>query len=492
MNPRIPRLSKSKFIAGLQCLKRLWNQCYRPGERPEPDPATQAIFDTGHLVGEFARQLVPGGVLVEEDHMHHAQAIETTRRLMADETVPAIYEAAFEFEDIRIRVDILERRPGGKWRMLEVKSSTAVHDVNRYDVAIQKYVLEGCGLEIEAVCLVQINSQYVYDGEHLKSDEFLTVTDMSEDVASLEQDVRILLSREQEILAVSEPPDIEPGRQCHDPYTCEWYEECRATKPEFWVNELYYVGLPRLSRLEELGITEIADIPDEVGLTEIQTRIRDCVRSGEMCVNPALRNAFDDLVYPIHYLDFETFMPAIPRYKGTHPYQTIPFQWSDHVLHEDGTLEHHEWLCDGDRDARQEFAESLIDVLGTSGSVVHYSSFEKTRLNELIGSLPILADQLQSIVNRLWDLLPVIRDHIYHPGFFGSFSLKAILPVLIPEMSYDDLDVQEGAAAQIAYTEMIDAGTSPERKAELRRQLLEYCKQDTLAMVRLHERCLEL
>jgi len=486
------KLSKSKFTAGLQCLKRLWNQCHRPDEKPAPDPATQALFDTGHQMGKFARRLIPGGVLVEEDYMHHKEAIETTQRLIADETVPAIYEAAFVFEDIRIRVDILERLPGGRWQMLEVKSSTSVHDYHFYDVAIQKYVLDGCGLVVEAVCLVHLNNQYVYDGTTLDLGKLFTIEDVSDQVAEHGAEVVDLLARGRAVLELAEPPAIRPGRHCSSPYCCEWWDECRASMPEFWVNEVHNIRAPVLAQLAALGVEQIADIPDSIQLNPMQKRIRDCIRSGEMYVGPDLKNAFDDLAYPVHYLDFETFMPAIPRYKDTNPYQTLPVQWSDHVLHEDGRLGHHEWLCDDDRDPRQEFAETLIAALGGSGSVVHYVPYEKTRLNTLIEALPNLAAELQAIVDRLWDLAPVIHNNVYHPRFFGSFSLKAVLPVLVPEMSYDALDIQEGDTAQVAYAEMINAGTSPERKTELRRQLLAYCAQDTMAMVRLHEKCLEL
>jgi len=492
MNSEPSSLSKSRFIAGLQCLKRLWFQCYRYDEWPEPDPATQALFDTGHEVGKLAQQLVPGGTLVEEDHLHHDDAVRTTQRLMAGTAVPAIYEAAFTFEGIRIRVDILERSPGDRWRMLEVKASTSVKDYHHYDVAIQQYVLEGCGLNVAAACLVHLNNQYVYDGEQLVVGDLFIIEDLSESVASLKTDVLDLLSRERTVLAEPKPPPIQADTHCHDPYTCEWYDECRAAMPEFWVNDLYYVGAARLAQLKELGVREIGQIPDSVNLTLIQTRIRDCVRSGEMFVDPALKNAFADLVYPVHYLDFETFAPAIPRYKDTRPYETIPFQWSDHVLHEDNTLEHHEWLCDSDRDPRQEFARSLIDALGESGSIITYSSYERTRLNKLIEALPHLTADLQAIVDRLWDLLPVVRHHICHPQLYSSFSLKCVLPALLPDMSYDGLVIQDGTAASVAYAEMIDAATRPERKAEIRGQLLDYCSLDTMAMVKLHQRCLEL
>jgi len=492
MKKRTPMLSKSRFIAGLQCLKRLWNDWYRYDEIPQPDRATQAIFDTGYAVGVLAHRLVPGGVLVAEDHRQHTDARNTTLRLMADPAVPAIYEAAFTFEDIRIRADILKRLPGGQWQLLEVKSSTNVKDCNRYDVAIQKYVLEGCGLKIASACLVHVNNQYVYDGESLDVEQFLTVNDLTDTVDDLMPSVRDWLAKERMVLAQNEAPDIPPGKHCHQPYECCWYSECRAAMPRFWVEELYRISPQQRSRLKTRGVRDIAAIPADFALSPIQSRIRESVRSGQILAAPGLKNAFARLQYPIHYLDFETFMPCIPRYRGTRPYQTLPFQWSDHVLHQDGRLEHAEWLCDSDRDPRQDCAASLIDQLGRSGSIVTYGHYERTQLNALADSLPHRWDDLQAIIQRLWNLEPVISGHIAHPQLYNSFSLKRVLPALLPDMGYDALDIQEGSAAGIGYLEMIDTGTTPERQAELRKQLLEYCGLDTLAMVKLHQKCLKL
>jgi hypothetical protein len=196
------------------------------------------------------------------------------------------------------------------------------------------------------------------------------------------------------------------------------------------------------------------------------------------------------MAYPIHFLDFETIGLAIPRYADTRPYQTIPFQWSDHILYEDGKLDHREYLCNEDRDPREEFTKTLLDALGTRGSIVIYTSYETGVLNSLIEHLPEYADELQSVIERFIDLYKIIKDNFYAPRFYGSFSLKFVLPALVPEMSYDKLSIQEGLQASLDYLRMIDPATPEDEKSKIREDLLVYCGQDTLAMVKIREELL--
>ncbi|MGD2187337.1 MAG: DUF2779 domain-containing protein, partial [Desulfobacterales bacterium] len=191
--------------------------------------------------------------------------------------------------------------------------------------------------------------------------------------------------------------------------------------------------------------------------------------------------------YPVHFLDFETIGLAIPRYAGTRPYQTIPFQWSDHILHENGKLDHREYLCNEDKDPREEFTQTLLDALGTNGSIVIYTSYETGVLKSIIEHLPQYADELQSVIDRFVDLYKIIRNNYYHPTFYGSFSLKYVLPALVPEMTYENLSIQDGMQASLEYLRMIDPATPADEKARLRSDLLTYCGQDTLAMVKIRD-----
>jgi predicted RecB family nuclease len=261
--------------------------------------------------------------------------------------------------------------------------------------------------------------------------------------------------------------------------------------PEFWVYDINGIGKNKLDELEQLGIQKITEIPESFALTEIQQRIRKCIIDQKEHISDELKAELNDVEYPIHFLDFETIGPAIPRYADTRPYQTIPFQWSDHILNEDGKLDHCEYLCNEDEDPREEFTQTLLGALGTEGSIVIYTSYETGVLNSLIEHCPQYADELQSVIDRFIDLYAIIRRHYYHPKFYGSFSLKYVLPALVPEMSYENLSIQDGMQASLEYLRMIDPETSEDEKARIRSDLLTYCGQDTLAIVKIKDNLLE-
>jgi hypothetical protein len=198
----------------------------------------------------------------------------------------------------------------------------------------------------------------------------------------------------------------------------------------------------------------------------------------------------EDVVYPVHFLDFETIGPAIPRYAGDRPYQTIPFQWSDHILYEDGRIEHREYLCDENKDPRERFTDTLVEGLGTRGTVFIYTDYERRIINDLAERLPQFRERLIDLQDRFRDLCALIKKNFYHPGFHGSFSLKSVLPALVPEMNYKELAIQEGNQASSEYMRMIDPATTPEEKARIKKGLLAYCGYDTLSMVKIREELL--
>jgi hypothetical protein len=486
----MPLLSKSRFVAGLQCPLRLWYQCHEPKLATGVTPAQQAIFDVGHEVGRLATELYPGGVLIAEDHRHHREAERATARALADPDVKALFEGAFTFGGIRIRVDILEKNGDGSWNLVEVKSSTALKDVYKPDVAVQYHVLKGAGLRIAKAGLLNVNNRYVFDGGALDLAQLFQLTDLTGEVAALQEELADQIARLKEVIALEAAPAVPPSRHCFHPYKCEFWEHCTAGMPDSWVIHLAGISQDKLTKLREIGIDDINDIPDGFPLTAVQDRIRDCVTSSAEYVDPELLEELQDARHPIHFLDFETFATAVPRYAGTRPYQTMPFQWSDHVLQSDGSLEHLEYLCQEDMDPRREFAESLIASLGKDGTIYVYTSYEKGILRQLVEAFPEYAGDLQAIVDRFKDLYDIIRKQYYHPGFRGSFSLKSVLPALMPAMSYSHLNIQDGALASLAYLRMIDAATEPAEKSAIKADLLTYCSQDTLAMVKIREELL--
>jgi predicted RecB family nuclease len=484
---RKTNLSKSKYLAGLQCLKRLYLQCYHPELAGEIDEQQQALFDQGTQVGLFAQRLFPSGVLLSEDYRHHREAVSRTRQLIDDKSIPALFEAAFTFEDIYIRVDILERLPRNRWRMIEVKSSTGVKDYHLPDVAIQKYVLEQCGLTLSHACLMHLNRDYVYDGKHYQYDNLFTIEDVMEEIEAIEHSLPEHLAQQWETLKGAHPPEIEPGLQCSDPFTCDFYPVCNAPFPEDWTGYLPRMGR-KVEQLNEMGITSIHDIPDDFPLSASQRRARDCFTRNTPYYDENLTGELNTLKYPLYFMDFETLFPALPRYKGMRPYDHIPFQWSVHVQETPGSEpEHYEFLHHDTTDPREPFIASLLSILEKYGTapILVYSSFESTRLSELSRWLPKYAKRIEKVTERLWDLLPVIRNNVYHSRFMGSFSIKYVLPSLIPDMSYDNMEVADGTAAGLAYERMTGEGLEFSEREKVRQSLLDYCRQDSLAMVRL-------
>ena len=487
INRKTPPLSKSRFLAGLQCHLRLWYQCFAPHLAAEISPAQQAVFDTGHEVGRLATGRYAGGTWIEADHRHHREAVRSTVAAMQRFGTPAIFEAAFEFDDIRIRVDVLERHRESRWNLVEVKSATMLKDVYIWDVAVQYHVLAGCGLPIHRAGLLHLNNEYVYQGQAPDLSGLFQFEELTPLARSRQEDTQAILDRLRQMLAEDKPPAIAPSRHCKNPYLCEFWDHCTAAMPEFWVLQLSGISQSRLDELSRMEISDIRDIPGSFPLTEIQDRIRSCVRNQTEYRSSGLTAELQGLRHPIHFLDFETVGPAVPRYPGTRPYQTLAFQFSDHILHRNGSIDHREYLCREDKDPRGDFTSTLLEALGKEGSIVIYTGYEKGIVRSLAEDFPEKRTALLAAIDRMKDLHATIKQHYYHPGFQGSFSLKSVLPVLVPKMGYRELAIQEGSQASLAYLHMIDPLTPVVDKNTIEQNLLTYCRQDTLAMLRIRE-----
>ena len=435
----LPSLSKSKFQYGLQCLKRLYLQSYQPGLADPVDQAQRAIFDAGHAVGKLARGRFPNGRLVEECYAEHDQAVRTTETLLAGAEVPPLYEAAFTFEDIKTRVDILTRGEGQAFDLVEVKSSTQVKPEHISDVGIQMHVVEGAGTPVDTAYLMHLNRAYVHQGgDYYDPDRLFTLEDVTKRArAFIEQHVPGDLSRMWAALQESNPPDIEIGPHCNKPYRCSFYGHCHAS---------------------------------------------EVVQTKPAFNGPNLRAILDKISFPISFMDFETFNPALPRYVGTSPYQVIPFQWSLHVLDSSGETTHYDFLNDDAEDPREHFIVSLLQSIPSEGSIVVYSPYERTILGNLAQKFPDYANQLLALCDRMVDLMKATR-----PAFKGGYSLKAVAPVLAPRLSYADLAIQQGAVASVQYADMIADGVDERAKAKIREDLLAYCARDTEALMHVYK-----
>ncbi len=477
------RLSKSKYLAGLQCHKRLWLLIHRPELVPPVPPAQQRLFDQGTLVGELARKRFPGGVLIEADHEHLGEGAQETARAIG-EGAEVLFEAVVSHDAILVRPDVLRRGEGGVWDLIEVKSSTSVKDLNIDDVAIQAHVLKGAGLDLRSACLMHINTECVYPD----LSNLFTIEDITESVGDALPGVPQRVAELRAMLALEFEPDLPIGQHCNDPYPCEFVDYCWD-----WVPELSIFNIPGLrwenkAVLLRDGRVAIGDLPHDLRLTEAQQRfVRSCERKEPVIDRDRIREELARLEYPLHFLDFETDNPAVPRLDGMHPYEQFPYQYSCHVLRQGGEVSHMEYLHESESDPRRPLVESLIGAIGDTGTVVAYNApFEKGVVNKLTELFPEHAAALRSIKDRLWDQLAIFRDYYTDYRFGGSNGLKSVLPVVVPDMSYDGLDVRDGGEAGIVWNEMIRM-PAREEKERMIRNLRQYCGQDTWAMVRIHQ-----
>lgn len=474
-------LSKSKFLAGWQCPKRLWLEIHEPNLVEPTSKAQQRIFDQGIEVGEKARDQFSGGVLIEADHFHIPDALNQTRQALAN-NADTIFEGAFEFDGVVVRPDIL-RRNDGQWELIELKSSTKLKDEHIPDAAIQHYVLEGTGLTIIRDSLMHINNQCV--SPDLSS--LFTIKDITDQVKPHLALMAHKVGEFHQLTKLDDAPGVKIGKQCRNPHECPFIGHCWEWVPD---NSIYTV--PRLNwdkkdQLSDAGVIKIVDLPDDYHLTPAQKRYVASVMNAEPDIDWAsVKDALSELLFPIHFFDFETDGSAIPRFNCMRPYEKYPFQFSCHVLSEDSNLLHKEYLHEEESDPREMILHALLDAIDKTGSVVVYhASFEKGILGAMIDWFPEYAHQIQSIVDRIWDLELIFKNHYMDYRFSGLTSFKDVLPVLIPSMSYQDLFVHSGNDAQAVWNNMIVL-PGGEEKTRLISNLKEYCGQDTLGMVEIY------
>jgi hypothetical protein len=477
-------LSKTKLLSLKQCRRKLWLETFKPELVAEPSPEAQALLATGNTVGDIARRLYGPGRLVSFERGLRA-AIETTRALVAAGGREPIFEATFEHDGVSVRIDVLERSELEP-KLVEVKSAARVKDHHLDDCAIQAWALARNGLAPRAVAVATVDPGFVYPGGG-DYDGLLVETDVTEQVGERLSHVDSLVSAARRTLAALDEPEVLVGTHCGAPYECDFYAHCAPPAGRYPVLALGG-SQEKLYELLHEGISDVRDVPEQALVSETQRLIWRQSRREEAYVGAELRALARGLPYPRYYLDFETVNPAVPIFAGTRPFEAVPFQWSCHIEPSRGRLEHEEFLDLGAEPPMRRLAESLLRTLGTAGPIVVYTTYERRVIDDLAARFPALAAPLAALNDRIVDLHPPTRRHYYHPAMQGSWSIKAVLPTVAPDLSYAGLgEVRDGFAAQTAYFEAVEPRTPDARRAALRRALLDYCRQDTLALVRLVE-----
>lgn len=448
----------------------------------DPDAVAQYRFATGTEVGELAQKRYPGGRLIGHDYLHFREAHRETKELLSDHSVPALFEPAFLYRQVRCRVDILLRLPKGGWRIIEVKSATKLKDEYLDDIALQYWVLKGANIDVRDACVLTLNPEYVR-GKRLNVNKLFVEHPVWKVIQELASLIGSEVDSMKSILAGDSAPDIAMGAHCTEPYRCPFYEHCSSDLPKLDhpVTEFYRFYRLDAEELAERGIEEIRDVPADYQLSEINKVIRKSVLSGkaQRRKRKELIDRISSLRKPVRHLDFETLNPGIPIFEGTRPYQQVPFMFSMHTETRNGSLMHDDYLHEEIKDPRIHVAERLIESAGERGSICMYSSFERIQIQNLANEFPDLEGDLQRILGRLVDIAPFVRDHYYHPEFRGSFSLKSVYPVL-GKSDYTDLEIAEGSIASIVYMHALNSEDLEERE-RIFRNLREYCRRDTLA-----------
>jgi uncharacterized protein DUF2779 len=485
-------LSKSKILAFRQCAKRLWLEIHHP-ELREDSADTEARFEVGHQIGDIARQLFDPagkGVLIELKRDGFKSAFARTAELL--KSSQPIFEAGFSSDGALAFADIMlpTKKVGQSgWRMIEVKSSTSVKDYHREDIAIQSFIAKSAGVPLVSIALAHIDNAWVYPGDK-NYQGLLKENDLTDEAFGRSKEVKEWIADAQTIAKKRNEPAIKTGRHCNAPYPCGFQNYCQQQEPQAkypiaWLPRVQTKALKAL--INDKGVTDLRKVPDEL-LNERQRRVKAHTLSGKPFFDATGAAAsLAEHKLPAYFMDFETIQFAIPIWKGTRPYQQIPFQFSVHRLSPAGKVDHLSFLDLSGEDPSSRFAEALIGACGEKGPVFVYNAgFETARLNELAERFPRFKQSLLAIIARVVDLLRVAENNYYHPSQEGSWSLKKVLPPIAPDLNYETLDgVQDGGMAMNAYLEAIAPYTLEARKEEIGQQLLAYCRLDTTALLRL-------
>ncbi len=485
------QISKSDYMLFLRHPAWLWLKKHDKDKLPPIDEDTQAIFDAGFLFESYAEQLFPDAVKLGFDGYREYLSLTRRTKEAIESGVKTIIQARFEAGEITCICDVIVKAADNTFDLYEIKSSTSAKPEHEPDLAFQKEVLEQCGYNISKVFVVHCDSDYVRNGE-VKAGELCKICEVTDRVNELKDFTKENIKKALECVSKKECPDISP---CHTKLGAfgDWLSiyKTLANVDEYSIYHLCSPGAQKIGDLESLGIKRLCDIPDNFHLNEKQLRQVTATKTGEVLADKSrIKEFLEKLEFPLYFLDYETLSSVVPYFDGLGPYKQLPFQYSLHVLESpESELKHFEYLHDANSNPVRPLTEALKSQIGTEGTVlVWFEGFEKT-CNELMGKiLPEYEEFYKRVNDRVVDLMRPFADGAYvHKDFFGSASIKKVLPVLIPELSYKDLDIHAGGAAQRLWMEAVLDCKREAEKDKILKDLLKYCELDTLAMVRIYQ-----
>lgn len=481
-------LSKTQYLAGLQCEKALWLEL---NGVPKPDPGLRQLymFEMGHAIERYAHKLFPEGIHVGDCYNNFQDNLQLTAQELNGGT-STLFEATFAGRHTHCRSDIVQKVSRNQLNINEIKMSTKIKNMHFDDLAFQRYCAKCSGHKINSTFLMHINREYVRKGD-IDSTKLFTSVDMTDDVAFMSVEVPLIIKKLLKAAGTAKPPKIMINSQCKTPYKCSYYDYCLSQFPEYSIYALPYSSRSAKD-LEAEGITLIKDIPNDFPLSQRQRMYTASVKQGKPTINRSeIRSFLKLLKYPVYYLDFETISPVIPLWNNTQPYELIPFQYSLHVNKGIGkSLKHHYFLAEGREDPRSPLISHMLLNLGNSGSIVAYNaSYEKGIIQQLATRFPKYSSSLKALLPRFLDLIVPFRSGDYSDYRFGnSVSLKSVLPVLVPKLSYDNMPIKNGDEASLVYEDYKRGKIDGNMWSKKRDALLQYCELDSLAMVEIVEK----
>ncbi len=490
-----PILSKSTYIRGLQCEKSLYLYKHNYNLRDGISSQLQAIFNQGHQVGFLSQQLFPNGVDASpSDHFKIQESVQKTKDYIENgESI--IYEATFQFNGVIVALDILVKENDG-WRAYEVKSSTSISDTYINDTSIQYYTITNSGIELKDISVIYINNQYIKQGD-LDINELFNIESVLDKVKEVVPSIPNQIESFKKLISQDSVPNIDIGVHCSSPYSCDFIGHCWKHIPDYSIFNISRLNTNTKFDLYQKGIIKFdqLDLSSALLNGNQQIQVLSELEQKTYLDEPNIQNFVNNLQYPVYYLDFETMTSAVPIYDNSKPYQQLVFQYSLHIQTEKGGLEHREYLAEANPniDPRINFIKQLINDCGNYGDILVYNiGFERGKLNELITIFPIYTFEINNIIGRMKDLMiPFQKKWYYTPEMKGSYSIKYVLPALVPELSYQDLEIKEGGTASSIFTQMV-MGVFEGDIDKTKMDLLEYCKMDTYAMVKIVEKLKEV
>lgn len=471
-------INKNVFLKSLDCPVYAWH-LYRGLVPKNTTLSNEFLIMESQNVRSMARIMFKDGVWVS---CGFHDAIKKTKELIEDKNVKTIFDPLFEYDGFIAKADILSRNEDGTWSMIDIKAGGKGKRKYISDIAYEKLIASKTIPSITKTVMFLLSKDFRLG---MPTEQLFSQIDCTEEADVKAGEFAELLSYSKEVVLCDEPKEKNLKLMCKN---CALFENCTGKDIEYHLFDIPRLSQTIFDKLAEQKIWQVKDIPEDTELKPLQKIVKDCILNDKIFINPNLKKELENIVFPAYYLDFEAVMTIYPLYKNVAPHSQVITQYSIHKCDAvDHIIEHFEYIADHKQDCREIIAKNLIDIFGDTGSIITYSSFEKNIILKFGEMYPDLLPQLHLIADRIVDFEEILRNNYYDRRFHGRTSIKKVLPIMIPEMNYDSFKIGEGDIALSAFAYMAMGLYNEDKIKETKKNLLEYCKQDTLALVEMHK-----